>query len=112
MVNLTGRVPESLLRDFDARGESVGLKRSEHLREVVLRYVEGPDLAGHEEAIVETRGELDRLRREVAGLKQVVAQVLVAVLMNLPAADGSTMEEAAARKTVLGLLRRAKGGDA
>ena len=101
MVNLTARVTNECLAQFDALAAANGTSRSEPLRELVTGYIAG-DSSDRVQAL---EGELRGIAQELSGLKQALGQVLVVLLINLPDEDGVRLTEDDARRAVSDLLR-------
>ncbi|MFG0313806.1 MAG: ribbon-helix-helix protein, CopG family [Phycisphaerales bacterium] len=106
MVNLTARVPHDALDRLDELARDAGQTRSEYLRELVEQHLDGADATGtdHEFGV-----EFFAIKQELTTLKQAIGQVLVTVLMNMPDARGSRLDEAEARDLVAHMLRLGRG---
>ncbi len=79
MKPLSTRVPEDVLKEFDARAEELGKKRGEHLRDLVMDYLATDEDATENEELQEVRRELRSLRNalytSVTGLLSVIGKV-------------------------------------
>lgn len=107
MVNLTARVPLEYIERLDVLAQQANQSRSEYLRDLVDRHIEGEDdlASGHQFGV-----EFFTIRQELGVVKQALGQVLVAVLMNLPDESGNGLNEAEARDLVATLLSARGGG--